>query len=100
MGRGACAWGRGGEVVRAACEHFNDIRDADFAERLDGLDDAEFEVEALVCRPFHAAFCFCEHVDGGENAIWRVFVRGLKEGAPEVGGDALAVCGRVELCDQ
>ena len=90
----------GGDEIRAAGEDLDDVGDANFAERLDRLDDAEFEMQALVGRPFHPAFRLGENVDGGEDAVGRVFVGGLQQGGPESGGDALAVGGRVEFRDQ
>src|SRR5690606_34545964 len=63
-------------------------------------DDTEFEMEALVGRPLHAAFRFGEDVDGGQDPVRRVFIRGLEKGGPEVGGDALAIGGGIELGDE
>ena len=67
---------------------------------LDGFDDAELEVEPLVGRPFHPAFGLGEDVDGGEDAVGRVFVGGLQQRFPQRFRDALAVGGRVEFGDE
>ena len=68
----------GGDEIRAAGKDFDDVGDADFAERLDGFDNAELEMEALIGSPFHPAFGLGEDVDGGEDAVRRVFVGGLE----------------------
>ena len=97
--------GRGGrrlrrDEIRAAGEHFDDVGDADFAEGLDRFDDAEFEVQAFVGGPFHAALGLRKDVDGGEDAIGRVIVGGCEQLVPEVGRDALAIGGGVEFGDE
>ena len=97
MRLGGGNWCAGGEEISTFGEHLDDVGDADLAEGLDGFDDAELEMQALISRPFHAAFGLGEDVDSGKDAVRRIFLSGGEQCGPEVGRDALAVGSGIEF---
>ncbi len=93
--RSGCGDGQLGRIGFA--DGGDDVAESDFLEVLDGLEGSDFEMQALVGGPLHAAFGFGKSVDDGEESVRFVGIAGFGEVGPEGFGKALASGGWVEL---